>query len=379
MKVIAFYLPQFHDIPENDEWWGKGFTEWTNLKKAKPLYDGHYQPRVPLNKNYYNLLNNDVKRWQAKIAKEHGIYGFCYYHYWFSGKMLLEKPMEQMLADPSIDIPFCICWANDTWTRAWVGEKKILIEQKYGDKAEWVNHFNYLLQFFKDSRYIKENNKPLLVIYKPENIDCLEDMLKCWNELSIIHGFDGIDFAYQTDGYNKLPNKKRNDSLFRYDIEFEPGLTRELNINHNIKVLRMFKRALTNFTQKVFKSNVFKFVGSGIKGGNGVMSYDDIWEKLLSRTPRSEKSVAGAFVDWDNTPRLGMNGTVIQGASPEKFKGYFSRQVERVRKNIYKNDYIFIFAWNEWAESGYLEPDEKFGYGYLEAIKEVLSRNEENK
>lgn len=284
-----------------------------------------------------------------------------------------------MLADPSIDIPFCICWANDTWTKAWVGEKKILIEQKYGDKAEWVNHFNYLLQFFKDSRYIKENNKPLLVIYKPENIDCLEDMLKCWNELSIIHGFDGIDFAYQTDGYNKLPNKKRNDSLFRYDIEFEPGLTRELNINHNIKVIRMFKRALTNFTQKVFKSNVFKFVGSGIKGGNGVMSYDDIWEKLLSRTPRSEKSVAGAFVDWDNTPRLGMNGTVIQGASPEKFKGYFSRQVERVRKNIYKNDYIFIFAWNEWAESGYLEPDEKFGYGYLEAIKEVLSRNEENK
>lgn len=378
MKVIAFYLPQFHDIPENDQWWGKGFTEWTNLKKAQPLYPGHNQPRIPLNNNYYNLLDNGVKRWQAKIAKEHGIFGFCYYHYWFSGKLLLEKPMEQMLADPSVDIPFCICWANDTWTKSWVGEKKILIEQKYGERKEWEKHFDYLLPFFKDNRYIKENNRPLLVIYKPENIDCLDDMLNCWMDLSIKNGFDGIDFAYQTDGYNKIPKGKRNDNLFKYDIEFEPGLTRELCLSRKHKILKKSKELLTNFTQKFLKSNVFKFLGSGIKSGHGIMSYDDIWEKMLMRTPRSEKSVAGAFVDWDNTPRLGMKGTVIQGASPEKFKKYFSEQVKRVKKNIYKNDYIFIFAWNEWAESGYLEPDEKFGYGYLNAIKEVLSDERED-
>ena len=153
MKIIAFYLPQFHNIPENDEWWGDGFTEWVNVKAAKPLFEGHQQPKVPLNDNYYNLLDDNVKIWQAKIAKEHGVYGFCYYHYWFSGKMLLEKPMEQMLKNKAVDIPFCISWANETWTKAWVNdEKKVLILQKYGEKDEWKQHFDYLLPFFKDDR-----------------------------------------------------------------------------------------------------------------------------------------------------------------------------------------------------------------------------------
>ena len=372
MKVIAFYLPQFHDIPENDKWWGKGFTEWTNVKKAKSLYSNHIQPRIPLNNNYYNLLDNDVKRWQAKIAKDNGIYGFCYYHYWFSGKKLLQKPMEQMLADSSIDIPFCICWANDSWTKAWVGEKETLIEQKYGDKEEWEAHFNYFLQFFKDSRYIKDNNCPLLVIYKPENIECLEEMIACWKEMSIKNGFDGIDFAYQTNGYNKIPEESRNENLFKYDIEFEPGLSREMNLSQMRQVLKKGKEVLTGFTQKYFGSNFLKYVGSGIKGGNGILSYDELWTSIISRKPRSEKTVAGAFVDWDNTPRLGRNGTVVQGACPDKFKYYFSEQVKRIQNHVYKNDYLFIFAWNEWAESGYLEPDEKNGYGYLNAIREIL-------
>ena len=227
MKVIAFYLPQFHDIPENDKWWGKGFTEWTNVKKARPLFDGHRQPRTPLNDNYYCLLDDDVKVWQAKIAKEHGIYGFCYYHYWFLGKKLLEKPMEQMLANPKIDIPFCICWANDAWTKAWVGETKTIMEQKYGGEDDWKEHFNYLLSFFKDHRYIKEDNKPLVVIYRPEIIECLNDMLKCWDRLARDVGFDGLVYAYQTSGLNKVPVEKRNNKMFKYDIEFEPGYAKE--------------------------------------------------------------------------------------------------------------------------------------------------------
>ena len=160
MKIIAFYLPQFHNIPENDEWWGDGFTEWVNVKKAKPLFDGHVQPKEPLNDNYYNLLDDNIKIWQAKIAKEYGVYGFCYYHYWFNGKLLLEKPMEQMLNNKKIDIPFCISWANEPWTKAWVNEKKVLIPQSYGGVNEWKEHFDYLLPFFKDERYIKVHNKP---------------------------------------------------------------------------------------------------------------------------------------------------------------------------------------------------------------------------
>ena len=141
MKIIAFYLPQFHNIPENDEWWGNGFTEWTNVKKEKPLYEGHMQPRVPLGGNYYNLLDDNVKIWQADLAKKYGVYGFCYYHYWFNGKMLLEKPMEQMLANKEVDMPFCVCWANEPWTKAWVGdEKKLLIAQEYGKEEEWKQH-----------------------------------------------------------------------------------------------------------------------------------------------------------------------------------------------------------------------------------------------
>ena len=200
MKIIAFYLPQFHNIPENDEWWGDGFTEWTNVKAATPIYEGHHQPKVPLNKNYYDLLNDDVKIWQANIAKENGIYGFCYYHYWFNGKMLLEKPMEQMLKNPKIDIPFCVCWANEPWTKNWVNQEKVvLIPQKYGDKKEWKEHFDYFLPFFKDPRYMKENNCPIFIIYRPAVMSCVSEMMEYWKELAIQDGFNGLKLMCVTN------------------------------------------------------------------------------------------------------------------------------------------------------------------------------------
>ena len=370
MRIIAFYLPQYHDIPENDQWWGKGFTEWVNVKKAKPLFDGHQQPRVPLGQNYYNLLDDNVKIWQSKIAQEHGIYGFCYYHYWFSGKLLLEKPMEQMLLNKNITIPFCICWANEQWTKAWVGENKVLISQHYGQRSEWEDHFNYLLPFFKDERYITENNKPLVVIYRPNIIPCLNDMLDCWNELALKNGFNGLTFAYQQiwDG------KGKDESRFTYNIEFQPtyGLRETFKGKHEL--LRKCKNRISDAIERITGKNI-RLIGNGKITGKKV-DYDEVWKSILNEKPESSKSVPGAFVGWDNTPRHGSKGRVFINDSPDKFKLYLSKQIRRA-KTVYNKDLIFMYAWNEWAEGGYLEPDERYHYGYLEAIKMALEENGE--
>lgn len=375
MKVIAFYLPQFHTIPENEMWWGKDFTDWDSVRNAKPLFLGHNQPKVPLNRNYYNLLENDIKVWQARLAKQYGIYGFCYYHYWFEGKLLLEKPMEQMLKNKRIDLPFCICWANDPWTRAWVGEKKTIVSQKYGDKTDWKKHFYYLLDFFKDERYIKEENAPLLIIYKPEIMECVNEMMDYWNELALDNGFSGLTLAYQSNGLDLVKKEKRNDSRFRYDIEFQPAYAfSELNRNV-LPTIRNVKLFISTYLERK-TGKTFRFFGTGrVKLLNRV-DYISIWEKIVSTIPESEKNIPGAFVDWDNTPRHGNKGRVYIGGSPETFKKYFDKQIKRA-KSVYKKDMLFIFAWNEWAEGGFLEPDEKNQYRYLESIRDVLIRNNE--
>ena len=383
MKIIAFYLPQFHDIPENDEWWGKGFTEWVNVKKARPLYKGHEQPRIPLNNNYYNLLDDKVKIWQAKLAKEYGVYGFCYYHYWFGGKLLLEKPMEQMLENPNIDIPFCISWANEPWTKAWVNEKKVLIPQFYGGKKEWKEHFDYLLKFFKDSRYIKEDGKPLLVIYRAEVIEHLNEMLDYWSELAKENGFNGMVYAYQNITFDLIPDK--DDSRFTYNIEFQPSYAwNDMNNVSTIKksgvwnYVRNVRRKLYTWLEKKMGFDVAKYFEYSRKEKNSVLltSYDDAWRAILDHIPDNNKCIPGAFVGWDNTPRKGYRGQVYIGDSPEKFKKYMVEQIKRA-KEVYHKDMIFMYAWNEWAEGGYLEPDVRTGFGNLKAIRDALLENGE--
>src|SRR5688572_19281779 len=182
-KILAFHLPQFHRIPENDQWWGEGFTEWTNVRKAKPLYRGHYQPRIPAAANYYDLLDPQTQDWQAQIARAHGIYGFCYYHYWFDGKRLLERPVEQLLARSAPDFPFCLAWANEPWTRAWDGgDRQVLMPQTYGGPEDWRRHIDCLLQAFRDPRYIRVYDKPMLLIYRTSSIRELQPMLNLWND-----------------------------------------------------------------------------------------------------------------------------------------------------------------------------------------------------
>lgn len=375
MKIISYYLPQFHTIPENDEWWGKDFTEWVNVKKAKPLFENHYQPRIPLEKNYYNLLDPNTIKWQINLAKNYGLYGFCIYHYWFNGKLLLEKPLELFRDNDEINFPYCICWANEDWTNAWVanGDVKTLIRQDYGNKVDWEKHFEYFLSFFKDENYIKEDNKPLLVIYRPEIIENLNEMLDYWNSMAIKNGFSGIKYAYQQLTFDLM--KEKDDSRFSYNIEYQPGYAR-YDIRHDTddmttRLLFKTKNTIRNIITKIdkkFKTNLSaRITRKGLK----LEDYNMLCNAIVKRHAQNEKSVAGMYVGWDNSPRKGENGQISLNSTPERFEYYLRKQIENVKKN-YSNDMLFIFAWNEWAEGGYLEPDEKYQYKYLQAIKNAL-------
>lgn len=371
MKIIAWYLPQFHETPENNEWWGEGFTEWTNVKKAQKYQPEQNQPRIPLGNNYYNLLDNSTKHWQIDLAKKYGVYGFCMHHYWFDGKLLLEKPVEQYLADKTLDLPFCLCWANEHWTNAWAaGGYKVLIEQRYGDEQQWKEHFDYLYPFFSDERYIKVDNKPLMIIYRPELIECLNPMIDYWQKLAKEYGLDGLCMAYQGSNFDYV--KDMDDSRFEFDIEYQPSYAFAQKRRNKYDFLFRAKDFIAKKLTPIFK---FDF---GRIGAQTLLkySYEDIWNVICSTEPRSEKSVPGAFVDWDNSPRKGNRGSYMAGVTPDVFKKFLKKQIMRA-KQLYHKDMMFIFAWNEWAESGYLEPDEKHGYGFLQAIKEALEETGE--
>lgn len=369
MRVIPFYLPQFHETPENNEWWGKGFTEWVNVKAAKPLFDGHRQPRVPLGGNYYDLTDVETLRWQAKLVNDYGIYGLCFYHYWFDGHLLLHKPMDILLANKDIDLRYCVSWANEDWTNAWVSSKNTtLISQTYGGEEQWVEHYRYLEPFFLDDRYIREDGKPLVVIYRPELIPDYRGMIECWQRLAEKSGLGGLCICVQHINYC-LSHEVETD-LFDFQIEYQPQYARYYLNKNKAGWLREKKRAIDVWLQKHFHRTLDMSVFRS-ESGPARESYDEIWSTINSRDPWSPISVPCAMVDWDNTPRRGRRGWVIEGSSPEKFKRYFSDMLCRAR-DVYGKDYVFVFAWNEWAEGGYLEPDEDNGYAYLEAIRSSL-------
>lgn len=369
MKIISFYLPQFHAIPENDKWWGKGFVEWVNTKKAKPTFKGHHQPNIPLNSNYYDLLDDEVKEWQVKLANKYGVDGFCFYHYWFKGgKKLLEKPVEQFLKNENLNIEFCLSWANEPWCRNWDGlSNEVLMEQEYGGIDEWTEHFTYLLPFFKDRRYIrdKDTKGPIFIIYKPEIIPCLDEMMKCWNDLALKEGIPPITYVRQ---YPSLSKKAING--LKYSIEFEPIYTKLIE-THSLSAKLKFMLHNPNQYKNFLVGKLLRLLN--IKRGN-ILSYDLTWKSILSRKPESKNMIPGAFPGWDNTPRRGNEATVYKGSTPEKFEEYMTMQIKRA-KDVYQSEYLFINAWNEWAEGAYLEPDEQYQYAYLEAIYKARQAN----
>ncbi|GFI19324.1 hypothetical protein IMSAGC009_04504 [Lachnospiraceae bacterium] len=337
LKTLAIYLPQFHRVPENDEWWGEGFTEWTAVKGAEKLFEDHNQPRIPLNNNFYNLLEYDTMAWQADLMKKYHIDGMCIYHYWFeNGRRILDKPVENLLKWTDISMPFCFYWANRTWARTWKkmqdasqwagayepkrkkNEDGILLKQSYGREKDWEEHFRYLLPFFQDERYIKLDNKPVFVIYRPDDIFSLWDMAEYFRKRAMEYGFSGIYFI--GSGSGDIPGI---DAIFEKQPDWRTNL------------------------------------------------YDEMWEMTLNREiKKDKKNYFCGGVDFDNSPRMGKNSFIMKGASPQKFYKYFKQLYQK--SLLLDNEFIFVNAWNEWGEGMYLEPDEKYGFGYLESLKRAI-------
>ena len=356
-KIIAFYLPQFHTIPENDKWWGCGFTDWVNVKKARPLYKGHVQPKIPLNNNYYDLSNPETLRWQASLANEYGVYGMCFYHYWFNGKLLLQKPAELLLAHTEIPMNFCFSWANEPWARTWDGKQhQIIMPQSYGDEHDWKSHFEYLLPFFNDSRYIKEKGCPMFLIYKSQSIPVVKQMMDLWDKLAIEKGFPGIHFV------ETLRNGRMDGRClpFKAHVEFEPIRT---NMQQSVVALyykRVRRRLIKIFNMAFHKSFML----------NKPFDFDTVAMNSVNlESPIG--TYGGVFVGWDNTPRRGVASTIVLPPTALQFERYLREKVIQTQ-DVYKTNYVFINAWNEWAEGAVLEPDENNRYSYLEVVKKIV-------
>ena len=365
-KIIALYLPQFHCIPENDLFWGKGFTDWVSVKKAKPLFEGHNQPIVPLNNNYYDLSKEESVEWQAKLAKDNGIYGFGVYHYWFNNeKNLLTKPAEIIRDSKTADIKYFFIWDNNNWKRSWSnveGNSWALTEEKQIDKEtgmsilipfilgsepDWENHYNYLRTHFKSPNYEKHNNRPVFCIFWHNKE--IEKMCEYWNILAQKDGFDGIYIIYK-DNKSKLLDKTEKRYIYQphWSGWQSPSILGKI-INRIQKVLHISPKPKMK-----------------------VLDYDEVWNKIIKYAQvHGEKELyQGAFVGYDDSPRRGKDRAIIvNGTTPEKFKKYF-KEMYQISANQNK-EYIFLTAWNEWGEGAYLEPDTVNGYKYLTAIKEI--------
>lgn len=359
IKIIAFYLPQFHAIPENDVWWGKGFTDWTNVKKGFKYCKKQEQPRIPLNNNYYDLSKIETLKWQADLMNTYGVYGACFYHYWFNGKLLLEKPSEMLLANKEINMQFCFSWANEPWARTWTGNNKlVLMPQEYGTDKDWIKHFNYLLPFFKDDRYIKVGGCPMFIIYKLQSVPCCKEMMDCWIECAKKEGFRGMHFVETIRGsdfdYRDLPIKAR--------VEFEPTRSNYM-INPFVFNYNRIRRRIINLINKTLKTSIPL---------DKPYRFSDVAKRSLKMLSPIG-TYGGAFVGWDNTARRGLASTLIFPPTKQEFYDYLEAKIA-ITKNKYKTDFVFINAWNEWAEGTYLEPDIIHKYEYLEVIKELTNK-----
>jgi hypothetical protein len=356
-RAVAFYLPQFHPIPENDEWWTRGFTEWTNVAKARPLFNGHYQPHVPADLGFYDLRVPETRAAQADMARQHGIEGFCYWHYWFAGKRLLERPFQEVLDSGQPDFPFCLAWANESWTGVWNGQpNKILVEQTYPGEDDYVRHFHALLDAFCDDRYIQIDGKPLFVVYMPDSLPDPQRFTDLWNELAVRAGLQGIYFVGIVDRpWSETPGF--DGYTYHLPGTFVKTLPKR-KLDRLVKTLR--GRPLDTYLSNHSRSPL-------------MADYSSLMLSALKSIQFGAKHYPSVLPNWDSTPRHGRKGLVLLDSSPELFRVHLREAIDVVQSRGPDHRLIFVKSWNEWAEGNYLEPDSCFGTGYLQVIREELA------
>jgi len=352
-RAIAFYLPQFHPIPENDEWWGPGFTDWRNVAKARPLFRGHYQPHVPSELGYYDLRDGAVRERQAKLALEHGISAFCYYHYWFGGRRLLEAPLDEVLASGRPDFPFCLCWANENWTRVWDGlSDHMLVEQRYSEEDDRA-HMRWLAGVFGDDRYLRVDGRPLFLVYRAKKLPNPAATARIWREEARRLGVGEIFLARVESFHEEHDDPK--EIGFDAAVEFQPDMTnlpRPLRRGRGWDVLRRLGLSSPTFAS------------------NKMLEYSDVVETALARPEPPYVRFPGVTPSWDNSPRRTERAWILVGSTPELYERWLR---EAVRRAPVEHPLVFVNAWNEWAEGNHLEPCERWGRAYLEATRAALS------
>lgn len=354
VRFIAYYLPQFYPIPENDEAWGKGFTEWTNVRKAKPLFKKHHQPFVPTELGYYDLRNPEVRKAQAQLAREHGIEGFCYWHYWMgNGKRLLELPFTEVVASGQPDFPFCLCWANHTWSKRWTGnERKIIVEQTYPGVEDYTAHFYALLPAFRDKRYITVNGRLLFALFAACDIPDCDVFIHTWQQLAEKEGLAGFHFVglsatkEEIGKYGLAASTPHPPHFFLSQIP--SGWVDKITY-------RLFGKSWNELKAKWFSLPK-------------IIQYDAYVEANMKKRYK-EYEYPGILPNWDHSTRSGKNAFILIDATPEKFGRIVEHAVKAVSEKPFEERIVFIKAWNEWAEGNFLEPEKKFGRGYLEIIK----------
>lgn len=351
VRVLALYLPQYHPIPENDEWWGKGFTEWTNVGKAKPLFYRHYQPKVPADLGYYDLRLAEARDAQAEMARKYGVEGFCYWHYWFGGgKRLLERPFLEVLATGKPDFPFCLAWANESWRGFHHGLKnrQVLIEQRYPSKQDYIDHFNALLPAFKDPRYICVDDKPLFMVFQPHQLPNAPHFIKLWQELAKENGLKGIHFVGQTYSASQV------DSIIGMGFDA-------------VNIVRLFDYK----KKRVFGIYLLRKLRTLLLGSPRIIPYREAMKTFVGEEEERDNVYPTIIPNWDHTPRTGRKGLVFHNSTPELFSQHLKSISDVVKKKT-SEKIVFIKSWNEWAEGNYMEPDLRYGTAYLERLRDLL-------
>jgi len=358
-RVIAFYLPQFHPIPENDRAWGKGFTEWTNVAKAKPRFLGHQQPQLPADLGFYDLRVPETRQAQADLARAHGIEAFCYWHYWFgNGRRILERPFNEVLASGEPDFPFCLCWAIGSWTGVWFGNPgDIIVEQTFPGRDDELAHFEAVLPALRDSRNLRVDGKPMFCVFYPHQHPDLAGFVAHWRSLAAEAGLPGLYLVAVSDGlddpgldvFDAITTSPPNDYLFPRSR----GLFTDLR-----RLLR----------ERNFGALINRLIGDGVRLPER-RDYRHMVATVLDRLPPGPRFHPCVMPNWDNTPRSGPRGLVFEHAEPEVFDLYLAKALDRVNDRPPEHRLIFLKAWNEWAEGNYVEPDQRRGMAWLEVIR----------